>query len=88
MTFTNHAIEQYTARLSRLGATVPKNPEKTLRKLLLRATDESMNNWHVVKRLIKHDYKIVKYKIVEGWRFVIAEDGVVITVERVDPAQN
>ena len=86
--FTKHAIEQYISRLQRLGATIPKDPEKILRKLIDRSVETRLDNRHTVKRLINHGFKVTKYLETDGWRFVVSEDEIVLTVEHVDPSKN
>jgi len=86
--FTKHATEQYVARLQRLGATIPKDPEKVLRRLIDMAVEVRMDNRHIVRRLINHGFKVARYLEADGWRFVVSEDNIVITVEHTDPAKN
>ena len=86
---TNHAIEQYIKRLKKMGiATEPKDPKKSIMKLLLKAQPEQVKGAHRVKRLIKHEFKPADYLVFDGWRFVVTEEKIVITVERVNPIQN
>lgn len=86
---TAHAIEQFVNRLKMLGiSTQPKHPEKTIQKFLARAIPENISPIHRTQRLINNEFKIVRYLVTEGWRFVVSEDNVVITIERVNPAQN
>ena len=86
--FTKHATEQYVARLQRLGATIPKDPERVLRRLVDRATEVRMDNKHTVRRIINHGFKVTRYLEADGWRFVVSEDNIVLTVEHTDPAKN
>lgn len=86
--FTKHAIEQYVIRLSRLRAPLPKDPEKAMRRLIDKATETSISNGHAIKRLINHGFKPVKYLEISGWRFVVSEENIVLTIEHTDPAKN
>lgn len=85
---TKHAIEQYLNRLKLAGATIPNDPEKPLRKLLSRAVEARIKPGFKVNRLFNHGFKAVRYLEAEGWRFVVAEDGTVLTVEHVNPTKN
>jgi hypothetical protein len=87
--FTDHAIEQYLMRLRKMGMdTMPREPRKAMLKLLSTAKEEHMKQSHKVKRIMKHGFRPASYFVNGGWRFVVSEDNVVITVERVKPRQN
>ena len=86
---TTHAIDQFVNRLKIIVIVAqPKHPEKTIHKLLIRAIPENISPVHRTKRLINNEFKPVRYLVTEGWRFVVSDDNVVITIERVNPAQN
>lgn len=85
--FSDHAIEQFMARINKNKYNIPKKPERYLRKLLAKSREEKIDPAHKVKRLINHGFKPVEYRVAEGWRFVVA-NGVVFTIERVNPDQN
>lgn len=87
--FTDHAIEQFISRSTNIGMAPIKNPTKTMTKLLRMATEEAMPGTILTRRLISNQFVSVRYWVSQGWRFVLAEtENVVITVERVNPAQN
>ena len=87
--FTQHAIDRYVERNSRMGNTTPKKPERALQRLIRSAEVEDVSPTHKAVRLMNNNYRDVAYLVNSGWRFVVSSDGkTVITVERVDPAQN
>lgn len=88
-TFTEHAVGRFVERNSKLGNVVPKNPEKALRRLMRHAEVEAVSPTHKAMRLMNNNYRDVTYLVSSGWRFVVSDDNItVVTVERVDPAQN
>ena len=87
--FTDHAIKQFVFRSRQMGVARIKNPEKTMQKLLNMAGEDILSRHRLAKRLISNKFTPVRYLVVQGWRFVIAEtENIVITVERINPAQN
>lgn len=78
---TNHTIERFVERFSRITKSVPKNPEESIRKLLKHVVLEEMDPVHRVIRLINNGSQDVSYFTHAGWRFVIAGN-VLVTVER------
>lgn len=87
--FTDHAVGRFVERNSKLGNAVPKNPEKALQRLIRHAEVEDVSPAYKAVRLINNNYRDATYLVSSGWRFVVSDDNrTVITVERVDPAQN
>ena len=87
--FTQHAIDRYIERNKMLGNVTPRKPERTLQRLIRNAEVEDVNPTHKAVRLINNNYRDAIYLVSNGWRFVVSDDNkTVITVERVDPAQN
>lgn len=87
--FTKHAVSRYIERAKKLSMGMPKKPEKTLQRLIGNAEVEETSPTHRAVRLINNNYRDATYLVRDGWRFVVSDDGkTVITVERVDPAQN
>lgn len=87
--FTDHAIGRFIKRNSGLGNVVPKKPERALQRLIRNAEVEDVSPTHKAVRLMNNNYRDVTYLTCNGWRFVVSDDGItVVTVERVDPAQN
>ena len=64
---------------------LPKDDERERRFM---AVEVRMDNRHIVRRLINHGFKVARYLEADGWRFVVSEDNIVITVEHTDPAKN
>ena len=87
--FTDHAVEQFVSRSRQMGAAKIKNPEKTMQKLLKMAGEDILSRHRLTKRLISNKFTPVRYLAVQGWRFIVSEtENIVITVERINPAQN
>ena len=87
--FTEHAIEQFVSRSKRMGdGRVPKEPERTIRKLLAHASEDgAISSVGKVRRLIDNDFTEAHYFVNSGWRFVIVKEDngfVVVTVERIN----
>ena len=73
--FSDHALSRIQERF---GA---KNPEKSGRRNLRRAVEETILPAHRALRLMNNNYQDARYFAYGPWRFVIA-NGVVVTVER------
>jgi hypothetical protein len=85
---TRHAWNQFRRRYRNLYGTYPAF--NTLIQLLHQAKRETHQHkatrWHAFCRQIVHGQ--AQYLVANGWRFIVSPNGVVITVERVNPSEN
>lgn len=87
--FSKHAFRQFKERAKNIGF-APASPE-VLRRLLEEASPERPKNrttrWELFKRSVLRGKTV--YLVNKGWRFVVdPKNKVVITVERIKPAEN
>jgi predicted P-loop ATPase/GTPase len=86
---TDHAIRQFTARAEQLGLTTNLDwlqmaIDRSCRERVRRSNP--ITRLHILMRDMKHGR--CERRIYKGWRFVIDEDAVVRTVERIRPREN
>jgi len=84
---TAHACQRFSERSRKLCGEAPKNPEKSIRKLLREAEPEEIKPYHRVTRLLNNSLKDCAYLQNNGWRFVLAGNNLV-TIERIKSWQN
>lgn len=85
---TNHALQRFIERSSKLGIPTPKKANETILNLYKKAKPEDVDDVHKVLRLIKNKKEVI-YKIYQGWRFVVSKEGdTILTVERIKQEQN
>lgn len=88
---SRHACERFQQRHERLFRERLKDPERTIRKILLQSVFEPIAPKERVRRLISNGFKDCWYTAACGWRFVcIAKDGnvLIVTIERRNPWEN
>jgi len=86
---SDHAVERFVERSKKLGMSVPRDPKKTLLRMVGLAEDSAVSPGHRVERLLRNGFQEAIYREFGGWRFVLSQDGTrLLTVERSDPKQN
>lgn len=77
-----HAWEQFVSRYRKLHGTEPSCAMAELVRLLRNAEEDRLGGGEVL-RIIDNGMTPALYFRAEGWRFVVSEDGNLVTVERI-----
>lgn len=78
---TTHAWERFITRWP--AEVLPECPMSELMRLLAKSEEEDIGSIGRTLRIISNGFKDAQYFAVDGWRFVVNADGVLVTCERI-----